>query len=111
MGAGPTVFRSATVTLVAPEGDVAQAPEALRWEAVPGAASYAVTVTEVDRTEVWRAEVRAPEAPLPAAVRARVVPGKPVLWQVAAKDASGNVVATSGAQRFRVPLSKPPARP
>ncbi|HET8540647.1 MAG TPA: hypothetical protein VFL83_12330 [Anaeromyxobacter sp.] len=110
-GAGATVFRSTSVTLVAPEGDVAQAPEALRWEPVPGAASYSVTLTEVDRTEVWRAEVRSPEAPLPPAVRARVVPGKPFLWQVTAKDASGDVVATSSAQRFRMPPSNPPVRP
>jgi hypothetical protein len=102
----PGVLRSSAVTLVAPVDDVASAPGELRWEPVPGAASYAVTLTEVDRTEVWSAEVRSPSAPLPPAVRARMVPGKPFLWRVAAKDAAGAVVATSGVQRFRVPLPR-----
>jgi hypothetical protein len=100
----PGVFRSRAVTLVAPLDDVDRAPAELRWEPVSGAASYAVTMTEVDRTEVWRAEVKDPQAPLPAPVRARIVPGKPFQWQVEAKDASGAVVASSGMQRFKVPF-------
>ena len=107
----PGVLRSRAVTLVAPVDDVERAPTELRWEPVPGAASYAVTMTEVDRTEVWRAEVKGPQAPLPAAVRARIVPGKPFQWQVEARDASGAVVAGSGMQRFRVPFEAGRGRP
>lgn len=110
-GTAPTVFRSNAVTLVAPADDLAEPPTELRWEAVSGATSYSVTITEVDRTEIWRAEVRTPSAPLPVRIRARAVPGKPLLWQVVAKDATGGVVATSGVQRFRVSLPQPGARP
>jgi hypothetical protein len=101
-GAGPVVFRSNAVTLLSPAGDLDAPASELRWEAVPGAASYSVQVTEVDRTEVWKAETREPALSLPAAVRTRMVPGKPLFWQVVAKDATGKTVASSQVQRFRV---------
>jgi hypothetical protein len=57
---------------------------------------------EVDRTEVWSTESRQASVALPPSVRARIVPGKPLLWQVVAKDGSGKTVATSEIQRFRL---------
>lgn len=106
---GSSAFRSNAVTLLSPAGDLDAPAEELRWEGVPGAASYSVRVMEVDRAEVFRADAREPRLALPAAVRARLVPGKPLLWQVVATGASGSVVAASQLQRFRVRL--PDRRP
>lgn len=110
-GSGPEVFRSSAVALLAPGDDLDAPATELRWEAVPGAASYSVQVMEVDRAEVWHADASSPDVSLPPAVRARMVPGKPLLWQVAAKDASGAVIATSQVQRFRVRPQPPRSAP
>ncbi|MFL5311117.1 MAG: hypothetical protein ACJ79H_11750 [Myxococcales bacterium] len=100
--AGPSSFRSDAIAVKAPAGDVDAAPKELRWESAAGAASYSVQVMEVDRTPVWSGQSRDPRISLPASVRARVVPGKPFLWQVVAKDANGQPIATSDFQRFRL---------
>jgi len=105
--AGPSSFRSDAIAVKGPAGDVDAAPKELRWEAAPGAASYSVQVMEVDRTPVWNAESRDARIALPAAVRARVVPGKPFLWQVVAKDAGGQAIAASEMQRFRLRTRAP----
>jgi hypothetical protein len=102
LGAGPVVLRSNGVNVLGPMGDLDQPATELRWEVVPGADSYSVEVMEVDRTEVWKSETREPGLSLPQQVRARIVPGKPLLWQVTAKDATGKAVATSQVQRFRI---------
>lgn len=104
LGEGPAVFRSNAVTLLAPADDLDERPTELRWEGVAAAASYSVRVMEVDRTDVWKTEARQPSVSLPASVRARIVPGKPLLWQVEAKDAAGTVIATSQVRRFRLRL-------
>ena len=57
---------------------------------------------EVDYAELWSTETHDASIALPPAVRARIVPGKPLLWEVVAKDAAGRAVAWSGKQRFRV---------
>jgi hypothetical protein len=108
--ATPSVFRSDALGVKGPTGDLETAPKELRWDVSGGAASYAVTVMEVDRTEVWSGQSREAKVALPASVRARMVPGKPFLWQVVAKDAAGNALATSEVQRFRVRLHRPEPR-
>ena len=105
-GAAASSFRSGDLTLLSPAGDFDEAPAELRWQALPAAASYSVRVMEVDRVEVWSTETHEPRAALPQQVRARVVPGKPLLWQVTAKDASGTRIAESALQRFRMRLPK-----
>jgi len=57
---------------------------------------------EVDRAGMWSAETRDATIALPEALRARIVPGKPLLWEVVAKDAAGRAVAWSGEQPFKV---------
>ncbi len=99
---GEAVFRSGALTGLSPIGDVGQVPAELRWEPLPAAASYAVRVMEVDRVELWSAATRDPRIALPPAVRARLVPGKPLLWEVTAKDAAGATLASSGPQRLRL---------
>jgi hypothetical protein len=98
----PLVLRSAGITALSPAGDLEAAPDELRWEPRIDAASYSVQVMEVDHAELWRAETRDSTIALPPAVRAQIVPGKPLLWEVVAKDAAGTPVASSGKQRFRM---------
>ena len=96
------VLRSAAITTVSPAGDLDAAPDQLRWQATSGAASYSVQVMEVDHAELWKAETRDASIALPPALRAQIVPGKSLLWEVVAKDAAGTPVAWSGKERFRV---------
>ena len=102
-----TTLRSDEIFTAAPAGDLETPPSELRWTAVPGAASYSVRLMEVDRAEVWTQETAANVAALPQDVLARVVPGKPMLWQVTAKDAKGFALAQSGVQRFKVRAKDP----
>ena len=100
--AAPVVLRSAGITALSPAGELDAVPAALRWEPQAGAASYSVRVMEVDHVELWSAETRDASVALPGSLRARMVPGKPLLWEVVAKDAAGRAVARSGQQRFRM---------
>lgn len=97
-----TVLRSAGITTVSPAGELDAVPTELRWEPQAGAASYSVQVMEVDQSQLWSAEALDAAVALPEALRARIVPGKPLLWEVVAKDAAGRAVAWSGKQRFRM---------
>src|SRR5262249_46487429 len=95
-------FRSEALTRLSPGGDLDRGPSPLRWEPLPAAASYLVRVMEVDRVELWSGETREPRVALPPAVQARLVPGKPLLWEVTAKDAAGRTLASTGPQRVRL---------
>jgi len=96
------VYRSTAVQLRGPVGDLDSRPARLEWEPVAAASSYSVQVLEVDRSEVWKAEAAGTSIALPEAVTDRLVPGKPLLWRVEAKDSSGRILATSQLQRFRM---------
>ncbi len=104
-GAGQAVLRSGRVPLKSPVGDIDSLPERLEWVAVGGARRYVVTVMEVDRNVLWRAETEMPGIDVPPQVRAAAVPGKTLLWQVEAFDPAGSRVAESGVERFRVQVS------
>jgi hypothetical protein len=104
------VYRTIHVQLLAPMGDVEVAPRTLRWTRFDGASGYDVRLMEVDGTVVWRGSSESPAVDLPADVVARIVPGKTLVWEVAARNAAGSVVAQSGAQRFRVAPSPAPLR-
>jgi hypothetical protein len=104
--AGATALRSGGLTALSPVGELQEAPTALRWEPMPGANSYSVRMTEVDNVEVWTTQTSATSVVLPPQVLTRVVPGKPLLWQVTAKDLAGGTVAQSAIQRFRLRLAK-----
>jgi len=101
---GPEVLRSEELVVVGPSGDQKHVPAELRWQAVPGAARYRVKVMEVDRAELWQAELSQTGVSLPAAVRAAIVPGKTLLWQVTAIDATNKPVAASQILRFRLAI-------
>jgi hypothetical protein len=96
------VLRSNTISVIAPSGDIQQAPGEIRWQAAPNAVRYEVRLLEVDGAELWKGETPENRIELPAAVRARVVPAKTLLCQVLAFDASGHRVAQSETVRFRL---------
>lgn len=96
-----TAYRSASVQVVAPVGDVPVPPAALQWKAAAGASSYDVQIMEVDHTTLWRASTHDLRISLPSNVVDQLVPGKTVLWQVQARRDQA-IVADSGIQRFRV---------
>lgn len=98
----PPVYRTARLAAIAPLGDIAAPPRAMEWTAFSGAAVYDVEVFEVDRSTMWRGSSSAPRIDLPPSLSAQCAPGKAVLWEVTARNASGVVVADSGTQRFRV---------
>lgn len=99
------VYRTASIEIVSPSGDIAGPPTALVWVASPAAARYDVRVQEVDGVVMWRATSLSPRVDLPDDVISRIVPGKTLMWEVTALDDSGKAVAQSGAQRFRVPVT------
>ena len=100
--AGPELYRTARLNGIGPLGDRDEPPAAIEWEAFDGAAVYDVEVFEVDRSTLWRGSSSAPRIALPPSLSVQFVPGKSVLWEVKARNASGAVVADSGAQQFRV---------
>jgi hypothetical protein len=102
---GQTVLRSQGVVALAPKGDLAQSPTELRWQPVAGADHYSVKLMEVDRVELWQGLSKEPSVTLPPAVREKIVPGKSLLWQVTALNVSGQAVATSQVERFRVAIA------
>jgi hypothetical protein len=102
IGSSPEATRSLTVAVRAPIGDQAAVPDRLQWEAVSGAARYHVRLSEVDRREIWSNDTVDTAIDLPPDVRARIVPGKTLVWQVTAIGASNAPVAESNAERFRL---------
>lgn len=97
------VYRSQEVQIVSPAGDVQQVPQELRWQAFAGAATYKVAVMEVDKSVLWTTETAGTMIEVPPSLRARMLPGKPILWQVTAVDSQGRVLGTSQIERFATP--------
>ena len=106
VGRGQQVYRAGGLEGLAPSGDLAEAPGTLEWSAYPGAVRYDVSITEVDGTSLWRTSSENPRVELPSSLKARFLPGKTILWQVTAKDASGGALADSGTQQFRVSIPR-----
>ena len=102
-GSHDTVYRSGEVQLVGPIGDLEQLPTKLQWKAFPSATTYRVALMEIDRVPIWEIKNNDTSVTIPSAVKGKMLPGKPFLWQVSALDASGRVLATSQVQKFVVP--------
>jgi hypothetical protein len=98
----PQIYRGAQLRLSAPLGDQPEVPRQFEWIAVDGAARYDIVVLEVDRTELWSGFTSDSRYEIPSPVTSRLVPGKPVLWQVVASDSAGRRLASSGLEAFRV---------
>jgi hypothetical protein len=106
-GSGTAIYRSQEIEVVGPAGEVAQAPKSLQWKPFPGAADYKVEVMEVDHASLWTSQTIDNSVTIPASTRAKMLPGKPVLWQVTALSRQGQVLATSQVQRFSVSRKSP----
>jgi hypothetical protein len=102
-GGKPVIYRSQEVAVFGPLGELQQVPQQLHWQAFSGAVTYKVAVMEVDQTRLWAADTRETSVAIPASIRAKMLPGKPILWQVTALDGQGRVLSTSQIQRFSAP--------
>ena len=102
IGSSPETTRSLTVAVRAPIGDQTAVPDRLEWQPVSGAARYHVRLSEVDRREIWSGDTMDTAVDLPLDVRARIVPGKTLVWEVIAYSASNAPMAESNAERFRL---------
>jgi hypothetical protein len=99
---GTDVLRAHNVVVVAPAGDVREAPREIRWQATPGAVRYQVRLLEVDGSDLWQSETDSEHVDVPSDIAARIVPAKTLLVRVSALDAAGRKLAESEAVRFRV---------
>jgi hypothetical protein len=102
-GGNQVIYRSQEVVIVGPVGELQQVPRELQWQSFSGASMYRIEIMEVDQTRLWAGDTKETFIPLPAAVRAKMLPGKPILWQVTATDAQGRVLGSSQTQRFSTP--------
>jgi hypothetical protein len=66
---------------------------------------------EVDNSPLWSTETTETSVEIPASLRAKIFPGKPILWQVTAVDAQGRVLGTSQIQRFSSPREHSSEKP
>ena len=98
------LYRSTRVELLAPAGDLEQAPNELRWTAVPNASRYHVRIVEVDGNEIWSSDTTQPHASLPSAVIAQFAPGKSLIWDVRAFRGE-EMLAASETQTVRVAVA------
>lgn len=102
-GFGADVVRSAgRIEVISPVGDLTAPPAELHWQPAAGAVAYQVRLLEVDGAEVWQGRVTGPQAAVPAATQALMLPQKTLFWTVSGLDAQGKEIASSGRERFRV---------
>ena len=99
---GAEVYRSSTIAILTPLGDLRQKPTEIRWEAASNAVRYRVRIMEVDRVVLWSTETTAASVELPGTVKTLILPTKTLLVQVSAFDAAGGKIADSEAVRFRL---------
>jgi hypothetical protein len=102
-GGQPASYRSQEVQVVSPVGDVQQVPQELRWQKFAGATAYRVVLMEIDHSPLWTSETGEMAVEIPPSVRIKILPGKPILWQVTALDSQARVLGTSQVQKFVSP--------
>lgn len=95
-------MRSQSVNITSPHGDLETMSREIRWQPVVGAAAYAVTVSEVDRTVLIYENVTSSAFVLPDPTYTLVMSGKTILVNVTALDAAGKQTAASGFITFHV---------
>jgi hypothetical protein len=99
---GAEVFRSNSLAVLSPSGDLQKSPGEVRWEPVPSAAGYQIRLLEVDGNELWSAQTTDTSIAFPPSVRARFVPTKTLLISVTAFDGKSHKIAESAIVRFRI---------
>lgn len=97
---GDETVRGASLTVLAPTGDVAGIPALLEWKAAGEDIEYRVTLA--GKVPLMAASTTETRLALPEDVRARMKAGEKYFWQVQAFKADGTLIAVSGRVRFRV---------
>jgi hypothetical protein len=100
--AAPAVWRSLRFAAIGPVGDLTQAPAVFQWEAVPGAAKYAIHLRGVDGVEVWSEESAQTTIAPPQAIRSMLTGGRAFHWTVDARNAAGEKMASTDSQTFHI---------
>jgi hypothetical protein len=96
------VYRNTALKLLAPSGDLSHAPDVFRWEAVPGAASYKVELTDALNKPLASATSTQPQLDAPPEMKASMHHGVPVQWKVTAFNAARKSIAESSGGSFKV---------
>jgi hypothetical protein len=100
-GIGSGQFRG-SIHLLSPIADQNSAPAEFRWDAVQGANSYTVELKDVAGITLASANSTQNALPVTPEIKAVMVSGKPLKWQVKALDAAGTEIANSSAEQFKV---------
>jgi len=100
VGSGP--FRSGSIHLVSPITDQNNAPAEFRWDAVEGASSYSVELKDVAGITLATASSTQNVLPVTPEMKANMISGKPLKWQVTARDANGKEIANSSGGEFKI---------
>jgi hypothetical protein len=98
----PAAYRSIAIEVVSPRGELAKAPDALQWKPFAGTDKYKVELMEVDHSLLWSYETTNASAQIPDGVRSKMLPGKPILWQVTSSDAQNRILSSSQVEKFVV---------
>ncbi len=93
------VLRSLRVEAVSPSGELSRPPQQFEWTTFEGAERYRVMVRDVDGIRLWSSETEASRLALSPEVRALLLPGKTLTWEVEAL-AGGSILAASGPVSF-----------
>jgi len=101
-GLGNGQFRSGAIHLVSPITDQNSAPREFRWDAVQGASSYTVELKDVAGITLATANSTQNALPVSPEMKANMISGKPLKWQVTAKDANGKEIANSSTEQFKI---------
>lgn len=97
-----TTLRSADLTLETPRGVLAELPDDARWQAVPGAALYALRFETVDGRLLFTTTTEQTQWTLPEALRHQLPANVAFLWRVEAFSIDNELMARSPLTRFRV---------
>jgi hypothetical protein len=98
----PAVWRSGQFAATSPAGDLDQPPSQLRWEAVPGAASYHVRLLEVDGAEIWSADSTSTSVAFPGNIASQLTRGRAFQWDATSRNGAGRQLATTNLQTFHI---------
>lgn len=99
---GADVYRSGSVAILSPSGDLQAPPAEVRWASVPGASSFHVRLLEVDGNELWNTTVPGTTTVFPDAIRPLMVPAKTLAITVEAFNAQSQKIAESPRVNFRI---------
>lgn len=96
------VYRGGQVRPIGPSGEISAMPGEFRWDGIPGAHSYRVTLLAVDDAVLWEETVTAPSARLPEEIASDLHPAVLYRWTVVALDERGARLAASEPVSFQV---------